>query len=153
VARTLTRRFPSIDRLLAAPTDQLEEIDGIGPEIVASVQSWGSDPETVALIEKLRVAGVRLEDPEPEGGVDDSLAGITLVITGTLDGYSRDGAKAAAESKGARVTGSVSNKTSALVAGANAGSKLAKATELGVPVLDEAGFERLLVEGPESLSA
>lgn len=153
VARALTRRFPSVDRLLAASAEELEAIDGIGPEIVASVQSWGSDPETMALIEKLRTAGVRLEDPEPAGGIDDSLVGITLVITGTLAGYSRDGAKAAAEDKGAKVTGSVSKKTSALVAGANAGSKLAKATELGVPVLDEEGFELLLAEGSEALPA
>ena len=153
VAKTLTRRFPSIDRLLAASAEDMESIDGIGPEIVASLQSWGSDPETTALIEKLRAAGVRLEDPEPEGGVDDSLVGITLVITGTLEGFSRDGAKTVAENKGARVTGSVSKNTSALVAGSNAGSKLARATELGVPVLDEKGFEKLLAEGPEALPA
>ncbi len=148
VAKALTRRFRSIDRLLAAAPEELEAIDGVGPEIVASLTSWGSEPETRSLITKLRSAGVRLEDPDPEGGVDDSLAGVTLVITGTLERFSRDEARAAAETKGARVTGSVSRNTTALVAGANAGSKLAKAAELGVPVLDEAGFERLLDEGP-----
>ncbi|MBT8203136.1 MAG: NAD-dependent DNA ligase LigA [Acidimicrobiia bacterium] len=148
VARTLTRRFPSIDRLLAASPDELEAIDGVGPEIVASLQAWATDPETVRLIDKLRAAGVRLEDPEPEGGRDETLAGLTLVITGTLDDFSREAAKAAAEDKGAKVTGSVSKKTSALVAGANAGSKLAKATDLGVPVLDEAAFKKLLADGP-----
>jgi DNA ligase (NAD+) len=147
VAKTLVRRFRSIDALLAAPAEELEAIDGVGGEIVASLQAWGAEPETRQLIEKLRAAGVRLEDPEPEGGIDDSLAGVTLVITGTLDAYSRDEAKAAAEQKGAKVTGSVSKKTTAVVAGANAGSKLAKATDLGVPVLDEAGFIRLLAEG------
>jgi DNA ligase (NAD+) len=149
VARTLTRRFPTIESLLGADAAELEAIDGVGPEIVASLQAWAADPETRTLIDKLRGAGVRLEDPVPEGGRDDSLAGITLVVTGTLEHFSRDEATSAAEAKGARVTGSVSKKTTALVAGANAGSKLAKATDLGVPVLDEAGFERLLAEGPE----
>jgi DNA ligase (NAD+) len=148
VAKTLVRRFRSIGALRAATTEELEAIDGVGPEIVASLQAWSSDPETDRLIVKLQAAGVRLEDPEPVGGVDDSLAGMTLVITGTLTTYSRDEAKAAAEQKGAKVTGSVSKKTSALVAGANAGSKLAKATDLGVPVLDEAAFDRLLADGP-----
>ncbi len=152
VAKLLTRRFRSIDRLLAARPAELEAIDGVGPEIVASLQAWGADRETRSLIQKLRSAGVRLEDPEPEGGVDDSLAGMTLVITGTLDGYSRDQAKSAAEHKGARVTGSVSKNTTAVVAGANAGSKLAKATDLGIPVLDEAAFDRLLAEGPGALA-
>ncbi len=153
VAKTLVRRFWSIEALMAASAEELEAIDGVGPEIVASLQSWAEDPETRLLIDKLRAAGVRLEDPEPEGGVDDSLAGVTLVITGTLDGYSRDGAKAAAEQKGAKVTGSVSKNTTALVAGANAGSKLVKATDLGVPVLDEAAFTRLLAEGPAVIPA
>ncbi|MDH3539659.1 MAG: NAD-dependent DNA ligase LigA [Acidimicrobiia bacterium] len=148
VAKGLVRRFRSIDAVRAATAEELAAIDGVGPEIVASVQAWGTDPETGRLIAKLQAAGVRLEDPEPEGGIDDSLAGITLVITGTLTTYSRDEAKAAAEQKGAKVTGSVSKKTSALVAGANAGSKLAKAAELGIPVLDEAAFGRLLAEGP-----
>ena len=151
VARTLTRRFPTMDLLMGADAAELEAIDGVGPEIVASLRSWADDPETRALIDKLRAAGVRLADPVPEGGLDETLAGVTLVITGTLESYSRDGAKAAAEGKGAKVTGSVSKKTSALVAGANAGSKLAKANDLGIPVLDEAGFDRLLSEGPAEI--
>lgn len=149
VARTVARKFRSMDAILDASTDELESIDGIGPEIVRSLREWAADPESRALIHKLRDAGVRLADPEPEGGVDESLAGVTLVITGTLATFSRDGAKAAAEEKGARVTGSVSKKTTALVAGANAGSKLAKAEELGIPVLDEQSFQRLLREGPQ----
>ncbi len=152
VAKSLTRRFWSIDLLMAASAQDLAAIDGIGPEIVSAVQAWASDPETIALVEKLRAAGVRLEDPEPESGIDESLAGVTLVITGTLERFSREKAKAAAENKGARVTGSVSKKTTALVAGANAGTKLAKATDLGVPVLDEAGFETLLAQGAEALT-
>jgi DNA ligase (NAD+) len=152
VAGTLTRRFPTMESLLAADAAALEAIDGVGPEIVTSLQRWAADPETRVLIDKLRAAGVRLEDPVPEGGRDDSLAGVTLVITGTLENYSREAAKSAAESKGAKVTGSVSKKTTVVVAGANAGSKLAKAAELGVAVLDEAGFEQLLAEGRDVLS-
>jgi DNA ligase (NAD+) len=152
VAGTLTRRFPTMESLLAADAAALEAIDGVGPEIVTSLQRWAADPETRVLIDKLRAAGVRLEDPVPEGGRDDSLAGVTLVITGTLEKYSREAAKSAAESKGAKVTGSVSKKTTVVVAGANAGSKLAKAAELGVAVLDEAGFEQLLAEGRDVLS-
>ncbi|MBT8192375.1 MAG: NAD-dependent DNA ligase LigA [Acidimicrobiia bacterium] len=153
VAKTLVRRFRSIEALMSAAPDELDAIDGVGPEIVASLQSWAADPENRRLIAKLQAAGVRLEDPAPEGGVDDSLAGVTLVITGTLDAYSRDEAKASAEEKGAKVTGSVSKKTTALVAGANAGSKLARATDLGVPVLDEAAFTRLLADGPGVIPA
>ena len=151
VAKSVTRRFRSIDAVLVAPAEALEAIDGVGPEIAASLRAWADDPETRRLIDKLRAAGVRLEDPEPEGGVDDALAGVTLVITGTLDRFSRDAAKAAAEARGARVSGSVSAKTTAVVAGAGGGSKLARAAELGVPVLDEAAFERLLAEGRGAL--
>lgn len=151
VARTLARAFPSIDKITGASAEDLEAIEGFGPEIVRSIQSWGRDPETKRLLKKLGGAGVRLADPEPEGGFDETLAGVTLVITGTLDGMSREQAKAAAEAKGARVTGSVSKKTSALVAGSNAGTKLAKAQELDVLVIDEATFVKLLADGPKVL--
>ncbi len=148
VARTLARNFPSMDRLARASDEELAAVEGFGPEIVRSVRMWADDPETKQLIRKLGTAGVRLADPEPEGGLDESLAGVTLVITGTLEGFSREAAKAAAEARGAKVTGSVSRKTSALVAGSNAGTKLVKAQELDVPVIDEATFVRLLRKGP-----
>ena len=150
-ARTLARRFPSIDKLMSASAPELEAVEGFGPEIAQSIRSWAGDKETKRLIKKLGAAGVRLADPEPEGGLDESLAGVTLVITGTLEGFSREAAKAAAEAKGAKVTGSVSKKTSALVAGSNAGAKLTKAQDLEVAVIDEATFVRLLKDGPKVL--
>lgn len=152
VARLLARRFGSLGALLDASPADLEALEGIGPEIVRSVREWAGDPENRALVERLGTAGVRLADPEPEGGRSDVLAGVSVVLTGTLDGFSRDEAKAAVEDRGGRVTGSVSSKTSALVAGESPGSKMAKAHDLGIPVLDEAGFRRLLEQGPSALS-
>ena len=151
VARQLARRFGSLERLLGAGSDELSAIEGIGPEIAASVRSWADDPDNRALVGKLRAAGVRTEDPQPAGSQGDLLAGVTVVITGTLEGFSRDEARAAVEDRGGRVTGSVSNKTTVVVAGASPGSKAGKASDLGVPILDEAGFRRLLVEGSGAL--
>ena len=153
VARSLARGFGSIDNLAAATEDEIAAIDGIGPEIAASVAGWFDDADNRQLIEKLRAAGVRFEDPVAVGVGPNGLAGVTLVITGSLEGFSRDAAKAAVEEQGGKVTGSVSGKTSALVAGASPGSKLAKAEQLGIPILDEAGFRRLLDEGPDVLDA
>ena len=125
--------------------------DGIGPEIAGSVVEWFRDPDNARLIEKFRTAGVRMENPVDESERSDLLDGMVVVITGTLDGFSRAEAKAAVESLGGKVTGSVSRRTSALIAGAAPGSKQAKAEALGVPVVDEAAFERLLAEGPSTL--
>jgi DNA ligase (NAD+) len=151
VARVLARRFGSIDALSAATQDDITDIDGIGPEIAGSVVAWFNDDENVRLVEKMKRAGVRMEDPFVEDEGSDLLEGVTVVITGSLDGYSRSEAKAAVEERGGKVTGSVSRKTSALIAGASPGSKMAKAVDLGVPVLDEEGFARLLGEGRASL--
>jgi DNA ligase (NAD+) len=152
VARVLARRFRSLPDLLDAPEEDLAAIDGIGPEIAGSIRTWSSDPDTRRLADKLAAAGVRLTDPEPEGVVSNLLEGVTLVVTGTLDGFSREGAKAAVENRGGKVTSSVSAKTTAVVAGeAPGGAKLARATELGIPVVDEASFERLLSDGPAAL--
>jgi DNA ligase (NAD+) len=149
VARTIAAEFLTVDRLLTATVEEVAAIDGIGPEIASAIVAWFADPENQLLIERLRSAGVRLEDPEPEGDDrSDVLAGLTFVVTGTLDGFSRDEAKAALEQRGGKVTGSVSGKTSMLIAGASAGSKLAKAESLGVPVLDEEAFTKLLEDGP-----
>ncbi len=147
VARTLARRFGSMQAILAASEDDLAGIDGIGPEIARSVRSWSSDEDNRQLIAKLDAAGVRLADPAPDDALPATLEGVTVVITGTLDGYSRDGAKEAVVDRGGKVTGSVSGKTTAVVAGVDPGSKLQKAESLGVPVLDEDGFGRLLAEG------
>jgi len=115
------------------------------------VVAWGADRANSELMRKLAAAGVRLSDPEPEGVDTGLLAGVTVVLTGTLEGLSRDEVRTAIEDRGGKVTGSVSGRTSALVAGASPGSKLSKAEDLGVPVLDEAGLMRLLEEGPAAL--
>jgi len=151
VARVLARRFLSMERILEASEEELIAIDGIGPEIVASVRAWSGDPENLALIARMREAGVRMEDPGPEGVDRSILAGVTLVITGTMEGFSRESARLAVEDRGGKVAGSVSKRTSAVVVGASPGSKAARAEDLGVPILDEAGFARLLEEGAGSL--
>ena len=103
------------------------------------------------LVARLRAAGVRIEDPEPEDPEGRLLDGVTLVITGALDDFSRDAAKAAVEERGGKVTGSVSGRTTAVVAGASPGSKVRKAEDLGTPILDEEQFHALLERGPAVL--
>ncbi len=151
VSTTLIREFRSLDRLAEASAEEIEAIDGIGSEIARTITEWFADSDNQGLITRLRQAGLRFEQPEPEGGFSDLLQGVTLVITGTLDGFTREEAKAAAEAAGAKVTGSVSKRTTALLAGANAGSKLAKAESLGIPVIDEITFAQLLEQGPAAL--
>ncbi len=153
VARLLARRFRSLSRIMDAAEEELADVEGIGPEIARSLREWSAEPENRALVERLGAAGVSLADPEPEGVDSGLLEGVTLVITGTLDAMSRDAAKEAVEDRGGKVTGSVSGRTSALVAGASPGSKLAKAESLGVPVLDEAAFLDLLERGAAALGA
>jgi DNA ligase (NAD+) len=150
VARLLSRNVGEMDQLLGAGEADLAAIEGIGPTIAASVREWADDPENLALIDRFRAAGVQLAD-EQAAGVSTSLAGLTFVITGTLAALGREEAKTAVEDRGGRVTSSVSGKTSAVIAGDSAGSKLARAEELGVPVLDETAFLRLLEEGPEAV--
>jgi len=151
VARLLARRFRSMDSITNASEDELGDLEGIGPEIVTSVREWSKDKDNRRLIAKLAKAGVRMSDPEPEGVASDLLAGVTLVITGTLSGLSREDAKSAVEDRGGKVAGSVSKKTSALLAGDSPGSKFTKAQELGTPIIDEAVFLRLLEQGPNVL--
>lgn len=150
VARSLATRFGSLAALMEATADEVAEIEGIGPEIARSVADWSRDDDNRNLVARLEAAGVRLADPEPEapGAEAKELAGLSFVVTGTLDGFSRADAKAELEKRGGKVTGSVSGRTAAVIAGASPGSKLAKAESLGIPVLDEAGFARLLAEGP-----
>ena len=153
-ARTLARQFGSLDRLAAAAVEEISAISGIGPEIARSVHAWFSDTDTGLLVTKLKDAGVRVADPEAEQGTAAGLLdGITLVITGTLEGFGRDEAKAEVESRGGKVTGSVSGRTSAVVAGSSPGSKVRKAAELGTRVLDEAEFVALLEDGPSVLGS
>ncbi|MCP4309063.1 MAG: NAD-dependent DNA ligase LigA [bacterium] len=154
VARVLAAEFRSLPALMAADVEAITALSGIGPEIAGSVVAWSEDEDNRQLVERLGEAGVRLSDPEPEPQEEGAatLAGMSFVVTGTLEGYKRNEAKGQLERLGGKVTGSVSGKTAALIAGASPGSKLARAESLGVPVLDEAGFVRLLAEGPAAIS-
>ena len=140
VAQVLARAFGSIDGLSEASAEQIDDVPEIGLEIARSVHEWFQDLDNNALVEKLRVAGVRMADERPKRSGRGRLEGKTLVLTGGLERLSRDEATAAAQAAGARVASSVSKKTDFIVAGANAGSKLAKAEELGVEVIDEDEF-------------
>jgi DNA ligase (NAD+) len=145
VAQVLARAFGSIDAIADASEDRIDDVPEIGPEIAATVREWFDDEENLALIEKLRAAGVRLADeraPEDEG--DRPLDGLSIVLTGGLEGLTREEAVEFAQAAGARVSSSVSKKTSFVVAGESPGAKLAKAETLGVEVIDEAEFRRRL---------
>jgi DNA ligase (NAD+) len=144
VASLLASRFPSIDRLAVASEADLAAVPEIGPTIAASVHEWLTSEYGRDTIAGLEAAGVRLDVPEAERIGAGPLTGKTLVVTGTLQRFSRPEAEEAIRRAGGRASGSVSKKTDYLVAGAEAGSKLDKAIKLGVPVIDEATFERLL---------
>jgi DNA ligase (NAD+) len=144
VAALLAGRFPTIHALAGASEEELAAIPEIGPAIAASVHEWLASDSGKQTIAGLIQAGVRLDVPEAERIADGPLAGKTLVVTGSLERFSRQEAEEAIRRAGGRAAGSVSKKTDYLVAGGEAGSKLDKATKLGVPVIDEAGFEKLL---------
>jgi DNA ligase (NAD+) len=141
--RNLAQQFGSIDALLAASPEQIEETSGIGPIMARTIQDQLADPQTRELIEDLRRQGLRFEADGPPPG-EGRLAGMTLVLTGTLPDLTREQATELIMAAGGKVTGSVSRKTSYVVAGDSAGSKLANAERLGVPVIDEAGLRGLL---------
>ena len=126
----------------AATEEEVASVEGVGPIIARSVVEWFADPHNRALLEKLRAAGVRMEDPEPERPPEGPLSGKAIVLTGGLEAMSRDDATRAAEEAGAKVTSSVSKKTDFVVAGENPGSKLDRAVQLGVEVVDEQEFLR-----------
>ncbi|MBF0896297.1 MAG: NAD-dependent DNA ligase LigA [Atopobium sp.] len=147
VAELLAQEFGSIQALATAPVEKIAEIPGIGPKIAESVHEFFSIPENVAVIERLRQAGVMLEEEKQENELPQTLAGLTFVLTGTLEYFTRDEAGAQLKAMGAKVSGSVSKKTSFVVAGEAAGSKLTKAESLGVPVLDEAALQQILETG------
>jgi DNA ligase (NAD+) len=143
-AQNLARHFGSVDLLAEAAQEQIEDVEGIGPERAEAIAEWFADEANRALVEELKQLGLRLEAGPEERPVEGPLSGSTYVVTGTLEGFSRDEARKALEAKGAKVGDSVSKKTSGVIVGESPGSKLAKAEQLGVPVLDEAAFERLL---------
>jgi len=149
-ARALAAEFGSVAAIEAASVDALAAVDGVGPTIAASVRDWFTVDWHQAIVSKWRDAGVRLEDPDfdPTRAAARLLAGVSVVITGTLAELSRDEAGEAVRQAGGKVTASVSKKTDFVVAGENAGSKYDKAVELGVPILDEVAFRVLLDQGP-----
>ncbi|MGW2019374.1 NAD-dependent DNA ligase LigA [Streptomyces sp. NPDC001927] len=150
-AQALAREFRSLERIEQATEQELADVDGVGGIIAAAVKDWFSEEWHREIVRKWRAAGVLLED---EGAGEDEgprpLEGLTVVVTGTLQNFTRDGAKESLQSRGAKVTGSVSKKTDFVVVGENPGSKYDKAMQLKVPVLDEDGFAVLLEQGPEA---
>jgi DNA ligase (NAD+) len=142
-ALALARRFSSVQALLDASLDDLQGVRDVGPEVARHIYNFVQNPENRIAIKRLVDAGV---SPEPEAQVATAgpFAGKTVVLTGTLAGYTREEAKAEIERRGGRVAGSVSRKTDMIVAGEDAGSKVKKAQELGVRVVDEAGFREML---------
>ena len=146
-ARALAGAFGSIDAIMAAGEEQLAEVEGVGPTIAGALREWFEEDWHRAIVEKWRAAGVGMAD-QRESGIEPTLKGLTVVVTGSLTGFSRDEAKEAIIARGGKAAGSVSKKTSFVVAGDAPGSKYDKAVELGVPILDEDGFAKLLAEGP-----
>jgi DNA ligase (NAD+) len=147
-ARDLARHFGSLDRIMDASTEQLLQVKDVGPIVAAAIRTFFDQPHNREVVEQLRAAGISW--PEGEGAIDSAapqpLAGQTFVLTGTLPTLSRDDAKALIEAAGGKVAGSVSKKTHHVVAGAEAGSKLDKARELGISILDEDGLRALLAQ-------
>ncbi|MFB7372684.1 NAD-dependent DNA ligase LigA [Streptomyces sp. NPDC056222] len=150
-AQALAREFRSLERIEQATEEELAAVDGVGGIIAAAVKDWFSEEWHREIVRKWRAAGVTFED---EGAGEEQgprpLEGMTVVVTGTLQNFTRDGAKESLQNLGAKVTGSVSKKTDFVVVGDNPGSKYDKAMQLKVPVLDEDGFAVLLAEGPEA---
>ena len=147
-AQAIASVFTSLDDLAAASTEELAVVDGIGEKTAIAIGEWFAEPWHREIIEKWRAAGVRMADEVVDRG-PQPLAGLTMVITGSLEGFTRDSAEAAASELGAKVTGSVSKKTDLVVAGENAGSKRDKAETLGIPILGLEGFRVLLADGLE----
>jgi DNA ligase (NAD+) len=148
IARTLVRNFKSLPALMAATEEEIAEVEGIGPTIARGVAEWAADPANRDLIAKLGKAGVRLEEEVEAGVAGDLLAGATFVVSGTVEGFTREEAQAAIEQRGGKATSSVSSKTTALVVGDSPGaSKSRKAEELGVLIIDGDAFKEMLEKG------
>jgi len=149
-ARALATEYGSLDAIMTASEEELAAVEGVGPTIAAAVVEWFTVDWHRAIIDKWRAAGVRMAD-ERDSSVERTLEGLSIVVTGSLTGFSRDDAKEAIVARGGKAASSVSKKTAYVVAGDSPGSKFDKAVELGVPVLDEDGFRRLLGNGPEGI--
>ncbi len=146
-ARALAAAFGTLDAIAGATTEELAAVEGVGTTIAAAVTDWFTVDWHRDIVDKWRATGVRMAD-ERDDSVPRNLAGLSIVVTGSLTGFSRDDAKEAIVSRGGKAAGSVSKKTSFVVVGDSPGSKYDKAVELGVPILDEDGFRKLLAEGP-----
>lgn len=149
-ARALATEYGALDAIMAATEEELSVVEGVGPTIAAAVTEWFTVDWHRAIVDKWRAAGVRMAD-ERDTSIKRTLEGLSIVVTGSLTGYSRDDAKEAIVARGGKAASSVSKKTAFVVAGDSPGSKFDKAVELGVPVLDEDGFTRLLENGPDGV--
>ena len=149
-ASALAMAFPSMDLLMEASVEQLAEVDGVGQVIAQSLREWFEVDWHVEIVRAWQAAGVRMED-EARKDIEQTLEGLTIVVSGAMPGYTREGAKEAIVARGGKASGSVSKKTSLVIAGPGAGSKAAKAEALGVPVVDESYFERVLERGLAAL--
>ncbi|HEX2477601.1 MAG TPA: helix-hairpin-helix domain-containing protein, partial [Lacipirellulaceae bacterium] len=143
-AQALASAFGSMDALLDASRDRLQAVPDIGPVVAGAVRDYLDQPQNRALIKQLEAAGLKMDAPLATTGAPGPLSGKTFVLTGTLNAMTREAATEAIQSRGGKVTGSVSKKTDYVVAGIDAGTKLAKAEALGISVLDEAAFRNLL---------
>ncbi|ORA65335.1 DNA ligase (NAD(+)) LigA [Mycolicibacterium elephantis] len=149
-ARALATEFGSLEAIMAASEERLAAVEGVGPTIAAAITEWFKVDWHRAIVDKWRAAGVKMADERDES-IERHLEGMSIVVTGSLTGFSRDEAKEAIVARGGKAAGSVSKKTAYVVAGDSPGSKYDKAVELGVPILDEDGFRRLLDGGPDAV--
>ena len=149
-ARALATEYGSLEAIMAASEQELSVVEGVGPTIADAVTEWFTVDWHRAIVDKWREAGVRMAD-ERDASIERTLEGLSIVVTGSLPGFSRDDAKEAIVARGGKAASSVSKKTAYVVAGDSPGSKYDKAVELGVPILDEDGFRRLLENGPDGV--
>jgi DNA ligase (NAD+) len=150
-SRALAQAFGTMDAIRAASEEDLAHVDGVGPTIAAALKEWFAEDWHREIVDRWAAAGVRMEDERDES-MPRTLEGLTVVVTGSLPNFSRDEAKEAILLRGGKAAGSVSKNTSYLVAGESAGTKLDKAEQLGIPVLDEDGFRLLLEAGPAAFA-
>jgi DNA ligase (NAD+) len=152
-ARNLARHFGDVDRLLDASQEEIQEVDGIGPDRAEAIAGWFEDEQNRTLVAELRELGLRFEVGEEEKPVEGPLTGSQYVITGTLESFSREEAKAALEALGAKVSDNVSKKTTGIFVGESPGSKAAKAEKAGVPILGEDDLKELVKDAPTTTTA
>jgi len=152
-AQNLARHFVTVDRLLATSQEEIEEVDGIGPDRAESIANWFADEQNRTLVEELRELGLTFEAGEAERRIEGPLSGLQYVLTGTLEGFTREEAAAALASLGAKVSDNVSKKTTGVIVGENPGSKAAKAEKAGVPILAESDLRELVKDAPADAPA